>query len=135
MRDDECMSAQETGEHEDPVLDALEELVSAARANIAEWSGVLERAAVVRDLRLQGRRYADMEIDTPGPSIMDTVSRNQERLTAAGARWRRTLAAALAAEGMSHSDIARAFRVSRQRVASLLSTADNIGRSRSDQPE
>jgi len=104
----------------DPVLEALDGLLAVARQNIVSWVGVMERVEAVREQRRQGVPYVDMEIESNTPPIIDTVSRNQERLGAAAARLRRSIARMLAAEGMSHADIARIFGVSRQRVGMLL---------------
>lgn len=104
----------------DAVLDAIEGLLAAARENIVAWVGVMERAEAIREQRRAGVPYSQMRIDTTTPPIIDAVSRNQERLGSAAAALRRSLAHALAAEGMSHADIARAFGVSRQRVGMLL---------------
>jgi len=103
----------------DPVLEALEDVVVAARANVVTWMGVMDRADAVREQRRLGVRYRDMEVDA-GIPIIDAISGAQERLNAAAARFRRATANELHAEGMSAAEIARAFGVSRQRVANLL---------------
>jgi len=110
----------ETDSDPDPVLDALEGLLAAARENIVAWVGVMERVESIREQRRLGVPYSEMRIGTTTPPIIDAVSRNQERLGSAAAALRRSLAHALAAEGMSHADIARVFGVSRQRVGMLL---------------
>lgn len=103
----------------DPVLAALEDVVVAARANVVTWMGVMGRVDAVREMRRQGIRYRDMQID-PDFSIIDAISGAQERLNAAAARFRRATAKELQAEGMTAAEIARAFGVSRQRVSNLL---------------
>jgi len=104
----------------DPVLDALDGVLFAARENIVAWVGVMERVEAIREQRRRGVPYTSMEIGSTAPHIMDTVARNQERLGAAAATLRRSLAHTLFAEGMSHADIGRIFGVSRQRVGMLL---------------
>lgn len=104
----------------DPVLDAMDGVLSAARENIVAWVGVMERVESIREQRRLGVPYTSMEIGSTAPHIMDTVARNQERLGGAAATLRRALAHALFAEGMSHADIGRIFGVSRQRVGMLL---------------
>jgi AraC-like DNA-binding protein len=104
----------------DEVLAALDDLVAAARANIVSWIGVMERAEEIRRQIHLGVPYGEMEVDSATPPIIDAVARNQERLTAVAARFRRALAGELAAEGWSAAEIAKAFGVSRQRVANLL---------------
>ena len=120
----------ETDSDSDSVLDALEGLLAAARENIVAWVGVMERVESIREQRRLGVPYSEMRIGTTTPPIIDAVSRNQERLGSAAAALRRSLAHALAAEGMSHADIARVFGVSRQRVGMLLRNehADAEGR-------
>lgn len=105
---------------DDPILDALLELVAVGRANIAEWINVMNRVEEVRELRRQGVPYSAMEL-REGESIIAAISDNQERLTNAAARFRRASARQLRDEGMAVADIARSFGVSRQRVAALLS--------------
>jgi len=104
----------------DPVLDALDGILAAARDNIVSWVGVMERVEAIREQRRQGVAYTEMQIVSTTPPIIDTVARNQERLGTAAAALRRSLAHALNEEGMSHADIARIFGVSRQRVGMLL---------------
>ena len=103
----------------DPVLEALKDVVVAARANVVTWMGVMDRVDVVLELRRQGVSYRDMQVDT-GVPIIDAISGAQERLNAAAARFRRATARELQAEGMTAAEIARIFGVSRQRVSNLL---------------
>ena len=105
--------------NDDPILDALLELVAVGRANISAWIGVMNRVEEVRELRRQGVPYSEMELRT-GESIIAAISDNQERLTSAAAKFRRASARQLREEGMAVADIARSFGVSRQRVAALL---------------
>lgn len=105
----------------DEVLAALDELVRVGRANIAAWVSVMERVEQVHEYRSQGMGYLEMpQADNGATTIIDAVSANQERLTSAAAHFRRALAHQLQAEGLSIAAVARAFGVSRQRVASLL---------------
>jgi hypothetical protein len=111
----------------DAVLDSIDGLLAAARENIVAWVGVVERVEAIREHRRAGLAYSDMHIGATTPPIIDAVSRNQERLGGAAAALRRTLAHALADEGMSHADIARLFGVSRQRVGMLLRNESEPG--------
>lgn len=104
---------------DDTVLDALEELVAVGRANIVAWVGVMSRVDEVRTLRTQGVAYSDMSL-SDGIPIIGAIGENQERLTAAAARFRRAAVKQLHDEGMGAAAIARAFGVTRQRVAVLL---------------
>jgi DNA invertase Pin-like site-specific DNA recombinase len=125
------VSAPSSLRESDPVLDALDGILAAARENIVSWVGVMERVEAIREQRRQGTPYAEMKIEGTTPPIIDTVARNQERLGIAAAALRRAVAHALNEEGMSHADIARAFGVSRQRVGMLLRNepepADSFG--------
>ncbi|MDQ1699556.1 MAG: hypothetical protein QOG34_1419 [Frankiaceae bacterium] len=114
------MSGPSSVRESDPVLDALDGILAAARDNIVSWVGVMERVEEIREQRRQGIAYTEMKIEGSTPPIIDTVARNQERLGTAAATLRRSLAHALFAEGMSHADIGRIFGVSRQRVGMLL---------------
>jgi DNA invertase Pin-like site-specific DNA recombinase len=101
------------------VLEALEDVVAAARANVVTWMGAMARADAVREQRRQGIRYRDMQVDA-GIPIIAAISGAQETLNAAAARFRRATAKELQAEGLTAAEIARLFGVSRQRVSSLL---------------
>lgn len=114
------MSGSSSLRESDPVLEALDGILAAARENIVSWVGVMERVEAIREQRRLGIAYTEMKIEGTTPPIIDTVARNQERLGVAAAALRRAAAHAMAAEGMSHADIARAFGVSRQRVGMLL---------------
>ena len=105
----------------DPLLAALDELVATARDNIIVWVRIMGRVDEIRELRRRGTPYSDMSLRADGPTIIDAVTGNQERLTATAAQYRRAAVRQLHAEGMRPAEIARAFGVSRQRIAALLS--------------
>ena len=104
----------------DEVLTRLDELMTVARENIIAWVAVMERVEQIREHRRAGLSYRDMQLNTSGPSVIDAVSSNQERLTLAAAHFRRALARALVREGLSYAEVARLFGVTRQRVGNLL---------------
>lgn len=104
---------------DDPVLEALDELVAVGRSNVVAWMGVMERVAEIRAMRLAGAAYKEMSRGE-GVSVVEAVAASQERLTAAGARFRRAVVRQLHDEGMEAAAIARAFGVSRQRITALL---------------
>lgn len=104
----------------DPVLQALDALLHAARRNVVGWMTAMERIDHVRAQRARGTAYRDMALSAAGERLLDVVTDNQERLTTAAAQLRRALAQQLHEEGMSTAEIARSFRVSRQRVSALL---------------
>jgi len=75
---------------DDPLLEALDELVAAARANMSAWTEMMGRVEQIRELRRQGVPYAEMDLgDNNSPPVIDVLAKNQERLSAAGARYRR----------------------------------------------
>ena len=80
----------------------------------------MTRVDEVRALRSQGIAYTDMSL-AERVAIIEAIGANQERLTAAAARFRRVAVRQLHDAGMAPAAIARAFGVSRQRVAALLS--------------
>jgi hypothetical protein len=104
---------------DDAVLDALDELVRAARQNVTDWMTVLERVDRIRNARAAGVPYREM--DVAGRSVIASLAAAQERLAVAAATFRRAAARELRNEGMSSAAIADAFGVSRQRIAALLS--------------
>ena len=105
----------------DPLLEALDELVAAALANMRAWTEMMSRVERVRELRRQGVPYRDITLDDDSaPKIIDVLTANQERLSVAGARYRRASVRQLRADGMSTSEIARSMGVTRQRVANIL---------------
>jgi hypothetical protein len=118
----------------DPVLESIDGLLAAARENIVGWIGVMERAEMIREQRRAGVPYSAMQIGGTTPPIIDAVARNQERLGAAAAALRRSVAHALVAEGMSHADVARVFGVSRQRVGMLLRNEPEPGEPEPGEP-
>jgi predicted XRE-type DNA-binding protein len=106
---------------EDPVLDAAKELGSVIRASVASWMRVLERIEVLHEERGAGTSWPELLESIERPTIVEILSENQEQVTLAGVQFRRAVARMLAEHGMSQAEIAGYFKVSRQRVAALLS--------------
>jgi hypothetical protein len=117
------VKTSEVGVETDPVLEALDELVEALRANAARIEATIDRALQMRAERQAGRSYSDIENDEAGPLVVQMARDNLKALTDAGSRLRRAEAAALHAEGMTMDQIAELFGVSRQRVSTLLRQA------------
>jgi predicted XRE-type DNA-binding protein len=107
-------------EREDAVLQALDELMAAARHNIVAWVTVMERVEQIRAQRAAGVPYTEIEVPDGSPRIIDAVTENQERLSAAAAQFRRAAARQMQQEGLTAAEIARVFGVTRQRVSALL---------------
>ena len=101
---------------------ALRELVAALERN-ADRSRVISERAREIEARLakvgDWRTIVDAE---EAPPIVELVTRNVEELHVASARFRRAEAHALHDAGMTISDIAEHFGVSRQRVSALLNS-------------
>lgn len=104
----------------DPVLEALDQLVLALRDNAARIEASVERAQRMRDERVAGRSYRDIETSGDGPLILAMTRDNMSALAEAGSRLRRAEARALHDEGMTMEQIAELFGVTRQRVSALL---------------
>jgi hypothetical protein len=105
---------------DDPVLAALDQLVLALRDNASRIQASLERAERMRDERLGGRSYRDIETSGDGPLILAMTRDNMSALAEAGSRLRRAEARALYDEGMTMEQVADLFGVTRQRVSALL---------------
>ena len=105
---------------EDPVLEALADLVRALEANMERARASIERAETIRRERLAGHTYRDIESGQQRPLIVELTRDNLAALVEAGSRLRRAEAHALHAEGMTMEQIAALFGVTRQRVSALL---------------
>ena len=104
----------------DPVLEALDGLVRALRRNAERIEATIARAAEIREQRLAGRSYQEIESGEQRPLIVEMTRDNLAALVEAGSRLRRAEARALHAEGMTMEQIAELFGVTRQRVSALL---------------
>ena len=113
----------------DEVLDALDDLVDALKANSERNALALRRAEAIRRGREEGRPYSDLVRDEDRPLIVEVINQNLDRLVTSGARFRRAEAKALHDEGVTMERIAEMFGVTRQRVSALLKSAQNGGRS------
>lgn len=101
-------------------LTTLEDLLAATNANVERANSIRQR---IDDLRAQIAAGTSVEAalaKEPSPLIVELISENIAALQEVGARLRWSEAALLREEGMSVADIARLFRVSRQRVSALL---------------
>jgi hypothetical protein len=121
MSEPQTESAAGRSDSDDQLLEALDALVSAALENMRAWTEMMSRVEKVRELRRQGVPYAEMSLeDHPSPRIIDVLTANQERLSVAGARYRRASVRQLRDDGVSTAEIARRMGVTRQRVANIL---------------
>lgn len=104
----------------DEVLQALDELVAALRANAEVGRQIVKRGDVIRAARRRGNDYRSIVSVEHRPLIVEMLRESQKRLTDAGSRFRRAEARALRAEGLTLDQIAAVFGVTRQRVITLL---------------
>ena len=118
------MDAQPDDPAGDEVLAALDELSDALRATTVLDERILRRAEIIRRLRREGLHYSELVTIEDRPLIVELLREKQDRLTSAGARFRRAEARALRAEGMTLDRIALLFGVTRPRVIALLRAPD-----------
>ena len=104
----------------DPVLEALDELVRALRGNHERIQATIARAERIREQREAGMSYREIESGETRPLIVELTRDNLAALVEAGSKLRRAEARALHAEGMTMEQIAELFGVTRQRVSALL---------------
>ena len=109
-----------TDRPDDPVLDALDGLVRALRANADRVEAAIARAERIREQREEGLSYREIESGDSRPLIVELTRDNLAALVEAGSRLRRAEARALHGEGMTMEQIAELFGVTRQRVSALL---------------
>ena len=99
---------------------ALDELVSALDACIAELRDAHRHAGELADRYEAGQSWAAIASDETPPLVVERISAAMSTLSTSGSRWRRAHALVLHAEGMSINRIAALFRVTRQRVSVLV---------------
>ena len=104
----------------DPVIAALEQLVASLEENIEASRAAIARASEVRDLRREGFAYREIAQRIGRPLAVEIVTENIDRLAESGAALRRTHAQALHDEGLTMSEIADLFGVTRQRISAIL---------------
>ena len=104
----------------DPVLDALEQLVKALEQGIGRLESAMQLALEMRERRLEGETYQEIEEATDGPSVSDILTTNLLVLQSKGRRLRQAGARALREEGLTLAEIAEVFGVTHQRVSALL---------------
>jgi hypothetical protein len=112
------------GVDDDPVLEALDDLEEALKANAVRTDVILDRIARVRELRANGVEYADLATREAGPSIVQLITASATALDHYGVRLRRTAAQVLYNEGLTMEQIAEVFGVTRQRISALLKISD-----------
>lgn len=104
----------------DPVLDALSDLREALDRNEARMVAIRARMVHIAELRSQGRSYREIVGKEERPLIVEMATDNLASLFEAGSRLRKAEARALHEEGLTMTEIAELFGVTRQRISELL---------------
>lgn len=118
-RDARLHAGQEPPGH-DPTLLALESLVEAAEQMARMAAHVIARAARIRACRLEELPYRQIVSSENAPLIAELLTKNIQRLEAAGTQFRQAEARALHEEGMTMEEIGRLFGLTRQRISVLI---------------
>ncbi len=108
----------------DPTLLALQELVAAAEQVGRMTEHVCTRARHIRARRQEGLPYRQIVTDEDEPLIAALLTENIQRLETAGTRFRQAEAHALHDEGMTMEEIGGLFRLTRQRISTLIRAAE-----------
>jgi len=99
---------------------ALDELVLDLDRCLAELRTARRRAAELAEQHDNGRSWTAIVTAEGPPLLVERITTVLGTLSTSGSRWRRAQALALHAEGVSINHIAALFRVTRQRVSTLL---------------
>lgn len=99
---------------------ALDDLERALEQNIARAEQMGRRITELREALASGRSLVEIVPSERTPLIVHLLTESSEALDEYGSRFRRAEARVLHREGMTMDQIARLFRVSRQRVSALL---------------
>ncbi|MGH2729719.1 MAG: hypothetical protein ACRDJI_03840 [Actinomycetota bacterium] len=119
-------AAMSTPEPTDPVLAALDELLVVLRENMERNEGAVRRAQIIRELRERGHEYREIVPMEERPLIVELLTSILSDLSDASGRFRRAEARALYSEGLTMSEIAELFGITRQRVAALIRKSSAI---------
>ncbi|HWD66271.1 MAG TPA: hypothetical protein VG405_13985 [Solirubrobacteraceae bacterium] len=101
-------------------LRALTELDDALDANLRRGERMKERIAYIQQAVAGGHALRDIVPKEKPPLLVELLTQSAENLAAYGSRVRRLEARALHQEGLTMEQIAGLFRVTRQRVSTLL---------------
>ena len=99
---------------------ALDELVRALDQCLDDLRATHRRATELAEQHDSGETWTAIVTAEDPPLIVERISIALATLSASGSRWRRAQALALHAEGISINRIAALFRVTRQRVSTLI---------------
>jgi transposase len=104
----------------DPAVQALVELKAGLERTIADLGAAAARADELIERRTSGTTWLDIVSKEEPPLVIETITRVLDELGELGSRFRREEALALQRENVSITKIGELFRVSRQRVSTLL---------------
>jgi transposase len=104
----------------DPAVQALVELKAGLERTIADLGAAAARADELIERRTSGATWLDIVSKEEPPLVIETITRVLDELGELGSRFRREEALALQRENVSITKIGELFRVSRQRVSTLL---------------
>jgi hypothetical protein len=105
---------------DDPVLDAIDNLVAVLSGICEQKTKIARRAALIRTRRESGISYSVIVPDEIPPLIVERTRESVNELVEAAGRLQRAEARALYAEGMSMDRIGSLFGVTRQRIADFV---------------
>jgi hypothetical protein len=108
---------------DDAAVRALLELRAGLERTISELTAAAERADQLIELRRRGLTWYDIVSSEEPPLVIEAISHVLDELGELGSRFRREEALALQREEVSITRISELFRVSRQRVSTLLHQA------------
>jgi hypothetical protein len=109
---------------EDEFLEALTALEDILDDQGRRARLIKKRIAQIRRRRSKGASYTEIVSKNDSPLIVQLLTESSIALDTCGADVRRAEARALYAEGLTMVQIAERFGVTRQRVSTLLRTAD-----------
>jgi hypothetical protein len=104
----------------DPVLDAIDNLVEVLGTICEQKSKIARRAALIRKRREKDVPYSVIVPEEIPPLIVERARESLNELVDAAGRLQRAEARALYAEGMSMDRIGSLFGVTRQRIADFV---------------
>jgi transposase len=109
-----------TGDTDDDAVKALLELKAGLDRTITALSAASDRADELIERRERGVSWYEIVSTEEPPLVIETITQVLDDLGELGSRFRREEALALQRENVSITKIGELFRVSRQRVSTLL---------------
>jgi len=98
----------------------LDELLHALDTSICELQQARQRAVELGEQHDRGLSWTAIVSAEDPPLTVERITVALATLSTTGSRWRRAQALALHAEGVSINGIAAMFRVTRQRISTLI---------------